>query len=91
VPGRRSAYEDEKLKRQFPYFEPLVISWDKYGNAIYRPRFQEWPAISRIIAETGTEMMRGNISVEEGARRIDDQVYYILYESDYYGSKPRLQ
>ncbi|MEW6400754.1 MAG: sugar ABC transporter substrate-binding protein [Chloroflexota bacterium] len=91
VPGRRSAYEDDELKQRFPYFEPLVVSWDKYGNAIYRPRFQEWPAISRIIAETGTEMMRGNISVEEGARRIDDQVYYILYESDYYGNKPRLQ
>ncbi len=91
VPGRRSAYKDDKLKRQFSYFEPLVLSWDKYGNAIYRPRFQEWPAISRIIAATGTEMMRGNISVEEGARRIDDQVYYILYESDYYGSKPKLQ
>lgn len=91
VPGRRSAYENDTLKEQFPYFEPLVLSWDKYGNAIYRPRFQEWPTISRIIAETGTEMMRGNISVEEGARRIDDQVYYILYESDYYGSKPRLQ
>lgn len=91
IPGRRSAYEDDTLKKQFPYFEPLVLSWDKYGNAIYRPRFQEWPAISRIIAEIGTEMMRGNISVEEGAKRIDDQVYYILYESDYYGNKPRLQ
>lgn len=91
VPGRRSAYENDELKRRFPYFEPLIISWDKYGNAIYRPRFQEWPAISRIIAETGAEMMRGNISVEQGARMIDDQVYYILYESGYFGNKPRLQ
>lgn len=91
IPGRRSAYTDEALKKQFPYFEPLVISWDKYGNAIYRPRFQEWPAISRIIAETGTEMMRGNISIEDGVRRIDNQVYYILYESGYYGKKPKLQ
>lgn len=91
VPGRRSAYADEALKKQFPYFEPLIISWDKYGNAIYRPRFQEWPTISRIIADTGTEMMRGNISVEKGAQRIDDQIYYILYESGYYGNKPKLQ
>lgn len=91
VPGRRSAYDDEELKRKFPYFEPLVTSWDKYGNAIYRPRFQEWPAISRIIANTGTEMMRGNISVEQGARMIDDQVYYILYESGYYANKAKVQ
>lgn len=91
IPGRRSAYTDETLKKRFPYFEPLILSWEKYGNAIYRPRFQEWLAISRIISETGTEMMRGHISVEEGARRIDDQIYYILYESGYYGGKPKLQ
>jgi multiple sugar transport system substrate-binding protein len=91
VPGRRSAYQDDDLKQQFPYFEPLVLSWEQYGNAIYRPRFQEWPAISRIIADVGTEMMRGDISVEAGAMMIDNQVYYILYEAGYYGNKPRLQ
>lgn len=91
VPGRRSAYRDKKLKAQFPYFDPLVTSWDKYGNPVYRPRFQEWPAISRIIATSGTEMMRGTISVEKGAGMIDDQVNYILYESGYYGNKAKLQ
>lgn len=92
VPGRRSAYQDEDLKKRFPYFAPLVASWEHYGNAIYRPRFQEWPAISRIIATTGTDMMRGRIDVEAGAKRVDDQVHYILYESGYYdGTKPKLQ
>ena len=91
VPGRRSAYRSLELKKQFPYFDPLVTSWDKYGNAIYRPRFQEWPAISRIIANTGTEMMRGNVTVESGAQTIDDQVNYILHESGYYASKRKLQ
>lgn len=91
VPGRRSAYQDEMLKKQFPYFEPLVISWEKYGNPIYRPRFQEWPAFSRIIATIGTDMMRNKISVEDGAKMIDNQVYYILYEAGYYNKKPKLQ
>jgi multiple sugar transport system substrate-binding protein len=91
VPGRRSAYKDTALRKQFPYFDPLVVSWERYGNAIYRPRFQEWPAISRIIANTGTDMMRGRIGVEAGAKMIDDQVHYILYESGYYGTKPKLQ
>jgi multiple sugar transport system substrate-binding protein len=91
VPGRRSAYENKALRMQFPYFEPLVTSWDKYGNAIYRPRFQEWPAISRVISKTGADMMRGNVSVESGAKLIDDQVYYILYESGYYAHKRKLQ
>lgn len=91
VPGRRSAYRDEALRRRYPYFDPLVVSWERYGNAIYRPRFQEWPAISRIIAATGTDMMRGRITVDAGAKMIDDQVRYILYESGYYGTKPKLQ
>lgn len=91
VPGRRSAYKDKALRKQFPYFDPLVVSWERYGNAVYRPRFQEWPAISRIIATTGTDMMRKRVGVEAGAKMIDDQVYYILYESGYYGTKPKLQ
>lgn len=91
VPGRRSAYKDEAMRKRFPYFDPLVTSWERYGNAIYRPRFQEWPAISRIIATTGTDMMRGRIGVEAGARMLDEQIDYILYESGYHGAKPKLQ
>jgi len=91
VPGRRSAYADPKLRKQFPHFEPLVLSWDRYANAAYRPRFREWPAISRIISRTGTDMMRGTVGVEDGAKRIDDQVEYILHEAGYYAGKPRLQ
>lgn len=91
APGRRSAYQDEALKRSMPYVNPLVVSWERYANVVYRPRFQEWPAISRIIAATGTDMMRGTIGVEAGARLIDAQIEYILYESGYRGTKPRLQ
>jgi hypothetical protein len=36
-------------------------------------------------------MMRGNISVERGAKMLDEQVYYILYESGYYANKRKLQ
>lgn len=91
VPGRRSAYKDELMKKHFPYFEPLVTSWERHGNVVYRPRFPEWPAISRIIATTGADMMRGSVDIEAGAKTIDAQIEYILYESGYYGTKPRLQ
>lgn len=91
ISGRRSAYNDPRLKKEFPYFDPLITSWEKYGNAIYRPRFEEWHTISDIVADNGTRMMRGDISVVEGAKRIDDQIYYILYESGYYDKKPKLQ
>ncbi len=91
VPGRRSVYQDATLRRQHPYFEPLALSWERYGNPLYRPRFEEWHAISRIISETGTKMMRGDVGVEEGARSLDSQIRYVLFESGYYKEKPRLQ
>lgn len=91
VPGRRSSYEDTSLQNKFPYFKPLVISWDKYANINYRPRFQEWNAISRIISNTGFDMMTGKISVKKGARMIDNQMRYILFESGYFNGKPKLQ
>jgi multiple sugar transport system substrate-binding protein len=91
VPGRRSAYQDAALHKQNPYFDPLVTSWERYGNPLYRPRFEEWHAISRIISESGTKMMRGELEAEAGARALDAQIRYILFESGYYKSKPKLQ
>jgi len=90
VAGRRSAYEDEALRQKYPYFTPLVESWEKYGNPIFRPRFPEWPQISELIAQTGTEMMLGNISVEDGAKQLDDQIRKIL-KPYIDGEKPKLQ
>jgi multiple sugar transport system substrate-binding protein len=91
VPGRRSAYRDPGLRRTHPHFEPLATSWEKYGNPVYRPRFEEWHAISRIISDEGTRMMRGQVAVEDGMRAIDAQLRYVLFESGYYKDKPRLQ
>jgi len=92
VSGRMSAYEDPELKKQYPYFEPLVVSWSEYGNPVFRPRFPEWPAISELIAQTGTEMMLGSISVEDGAKKLNDQIREILDKAGYYsGTKPKLQ
>jgi multiple sugar transport system substrate-binding protein len=91
VPGRRSAYRDLAQRRTHPHFEPLATSWERYGNALFRPRFEEWHAISRIISEEGTRMMRGQADVEEGLHALDAQLRYILFESGYYKDKPRLQ
>ena len=90
VSGRTSAYEDPDLQKQFPYFAPLVESWNKYGNAIFRPRFPEWPQMSEIIAQTGSEMMLGSVSVEDGVKTIEEQMKPLLepYTS---GQKPKLQ
>ena len=90
VSGRMAPYKDAELIAKYPYFAPLAESWEKYGNAIFRPRFPEWPAISDVIAQYGTEIMLGSISVEEGVKQIEAQMARILEEYTK-GGKPKLQ
>jgi multiple sugar transport system substrate-binding protein len=90
VSARMGVYEDAELAAQYPYFGPLVESWQNYGNAVFRPRFPEWPEISEIIAQTGSEMMLGSVSVEDGVASIEAELQRIL--APYYdGTKPPLQ
>lgn len=90
VSGRMSVYEDEALRAEFPYFDPLVESWANYGNAVFRPRFPEWPEISEVIAQWGSEMMLGSVSVEEGVAKIEAEMERIL-QPYYDGEFPMLQ
>ncbi|MCC6314937.1 MAG: sugar ABC transporter substrate-binding protein [Thermomicrobiales bacterium] len=90
VSGRTSVYEIPELQEQFPYFAPLVESWNKYGNPVFRPRFPEWPQMSEIIAQTGSEMMLGSVSVEDGVKQIEEQMMPLL-QPYIDGEKPRLQ
>jgi multiple sugar transport system substrate-binding protein len=90
VSGRKAVYDDPQLQQQYPYFAPLVESWEQYGNPVFRPRFPEWPAISETIGQIGSEMQLGRVSVEEGAKRIDDKVREVL-KPYYEDSKPKLQ
>lgn len=90
VSGRMSAYEDPAIQETYAYVEPLVQSWQEFGNPVFRPRFPEWPQISEIIAQVGSEMMLGQVEVEEGAASIDEQMRSIL-QPYYDGDKPKLQ
>jgi multiple sugar transport system substrate-binding protein len=90
VSGRMAPYKDAELIAKYPYFAPLAESWEKYGNAIFRPRFPEWPAISDVIAQYGTEIMLGSISVEDGVKQIEAQMARILEEYTK-GGNPKLQ
>lgn len=90
VSGRTSVYSDPDMLAKFPHYAGLAESWEKYGNAVFRPRFPEWPAISDVIAQYGTEMMLGSISVEDAVARIEAQMATIL--KDYTdGLLPKLQ
>ncbi len=90
VSGRQSVYQDPELQQKYPYFAPLVESWNNFGNPVFRPRFPEWPQMSEIIAQTGSEIMLGSVPVEEGVKTIEDQLRPLL-EPYVKGEKPKLQ
>ena len=92
VSGRTAVYEDPAIAEAFPYVEPLVTSWQAdTAVPFFRPRFPEWPQISEIIADYGTRIMLGEISVDEGAATLDEQVRGVLEQGGYYADRPKIQ
>jgi multiple sugar transport system substrate-binding protein len=91
VSGRMSIYEQDDIKAKYKFVEPMVASWQK-GVPEFRPRFPAWPAISEVVAEFGSKMMLGEVSVEEGAKEIGTRMEAILQQEGYYdGKKEKLQ
>ncbi len=91
VSGRMKVYKDAEVAKS-GLFGPMVESWQKYGNAVFRPRFPEWPAISEQIAAVGTDIQSGKISIKDGAKKLDDSILKILTDAGYYsGKKPKQQ
>jgi multiple sugar transport system substrate-binding protein len=88
VSGRSAVYKEADIQKRYPFVQPMVTSWEG-GVPDYRPRFPEWPAVSEVIGEHGTNMMLGKLSVSEGANTIGARVEEILGKAGYYkGDKP---
>jgi multiple sugar transport system substrate-binding protein len=68
-----------------------VESWQE-GVPEFRPRFAEWPEITEIVQEVGTQMMLGEVALDEGATQIGTRMEEVLESAGYYdGSKPLAQ
>ncbi|HVI91850.1 MAG TPA: sugar ABC transporter substrate-binding protein [Dongiaceae bacterium] len=89
VPGRMKVYEDPAIQAKYPFVKPMVESWQK-GVPQFRPRFAEWPEISEIVAEWGSKMMLGNVSIEEGSKEIGTRMEAVLQKAGYYDGKKQL-
>lgn len=89
VSGRMSVYEDPDIKATYKFVEPMVASWQA-GVPEFRPRFPAWPAISEVVAEWGSKMMLGEVSVEGGAKEIGTRTEEILAKEGYYDGKKEL-
>ena len=89
VSGRMAVYQDPEVKAKYKFVEPLVASWQA-GVPEYRPRFPAWPAISEIVAEWGSKMMLGEVTVEGGAKEIGTRMEQVLGKEGYYDGKKKL-
>jgi multiple sugar transport system substrate-binding protein len=89
VSARMSVYEDPDIKAKYKFVEPMVASWQK-GVSEFRPRFPAWPAISEVVAEWGSKIMLGEVSVEEGSKEIGTRMEEILDQEGYYGGGKKL-
>jgi multiple sugar transport system substrate-binding protein len=89
VSARQSVYQDPELQKKYPFIAPMSESWQQ-GVPEFRPRFAEWPQLSEIIAEVGTNMMIGNVPVKQGSEEIGKRVEDVLTKAGYYNGKKAL-
>lgn len=89
VSGRMSIYNDPAIKAKYKFVEPMVASWQK-GVPEFRPRFPAWPAISEVVAEWGSKIMLGQVTVEAGSKEIGTRMEDILKKEGYYDGKKKL-
>jgi multiple sugar transport system substrate-binding protein len=91
VPARQSVFEQPETRERFPFADALVASWQG-GVPEFRPRFSEWSIISPMVQEWGVRILDGNVSVEDGIRRLSETMESTLAASGYHsGEKPRIQ
>lgn len=89
VSARQSVYQDPELQKKYPFVAPMTESWQQ-GVPEFRPRFAEWPQLSEIIAEVGTKMMIGDVSIKQGSEEIGKRVEDVLTKAGYYNGKKAL-
>ncbi|MFF7710369.1 extracellular solute-binding protein [Pseudomonas sp. NPDC007930] len=89
VSGRMAVYKDPAVQQQYPFVAPMVASWEG-GVPDYRPRFPQWPEISEVIGENGTQMLLGKMTTADGAKAIGSKVEGILQKAGYYDGKAKL-
>lgn len=90
VSGRMAIYNEPDIKAKYKFVEPMVASWQK-GVPEFRPRFPAWPAISEVVAEFGSKMMLGEVSIADGSKEIGTRMEAILEKEGYYDGKKQLR
>lgn len=91
VVARIDADTDPTLQAKYPYLKPMVESW-KHAIYYWRPRMPVYPQMSEVVANLGSQIELGQLSVPAGMKKINDEIKQIMTKAGYYnGRLPKIQ
>ncbi len=82
VVARKSADTDPALQKQYPYLNPMVTQW-AHSNYDWRPRIPQYPQMSEIVANYGSQIQQGSLGIKPGLDKINTEVKDILTSGGY--------
>ena len=82
VVARKSADTDPALQKHYPYLSPMVAQW-AHSNYDWRPRIPQYPQMSEVVANYGSQMQQGSLGVKPGLDKINTEIKGILVSGGY--------
>jgi len=80
VVARKSADTMPNLQRKYPYLQPMVASWG-HSNYDWRPRIPQYPQMSEVVANYGSQMQQGVIAIDPALQKINGEIADILKQA----------
>jgi multiple sugar transport system substrate-binding protein len=82
VVARKSADTDPAMMKKYPYLAPMVAQW-AHSNPDWRPRIPQYPQMSEVVANYGSQIQQGALGIQPGLAKINDEIKGILQQGGY--------
>jgi len=68
--------------KKYPYLAPMVAQW-AHSNYDWRPRLPQYPQMSEVVANYGSQIQQGSLGIQPGLQKINDEIKGILQQGGY--------
>jgi len=82
VVARKGADTDPAMMKKYPYLKPMVAQWG-HSNPDWRPRIPQYPQMSEVVANYGSQIQQGSLGIQPGLQKINDEIKGILTQGGY--------
>ncbi len=82
VVARRGSDTDPAMMKKYPYLKPMVAEW-AHSNYDWRPRIPQYPQMSEVVANYGSQIEQGTLGVKPGLDKINSEIHGILQTGGY--------